>query len=243
MLRIILFVAAFLAFAAAAAPLSAVMGIAEQGGFGLTYSSTSGTIWRGVARGVVISEQDLGDVDLAIQPMALVRGRLQYTVTMSGGALTGTGEIAASPPARLRLSNLNGAAQISKIGRVHPVVKNRDGSVALTIAELVATPKGCRVARGEVRTDILTKDDPRMSWTGPNLAGPLGCEDGALTFALTGADNSADINARAKVGFDGAAEVSVDVQSVDPRLVNALNLIGFRQDGAVFRYQRSFSGR
>ncbi len=101
--------------------------------------------------------------------------------------------------------------------------------------------QGCLEATGTVWTDVLMRNQALLQWQGPELSGPILCEQGHWVAVLRGQQSGDDIEARLTVRLDGSYQSEITARSADSRADMALTFLGFNRQGE--RYRLTEQGR
>jgi hypothetical protein len=108
------------------------------------------------------------------------------------------------------------------------------GLLRTDIVELNISDQSCTSARGTVWTDVLQRNGGQIQWTGPELRGPLSCEEGALIANLSGRDAQQSIEALIRLQPDGIYRADVTVKTSRVEADAVLPLFGFSRSGQNF---------
>ena len=108
------------------------------------------------------------------------------------------------------------------------------GELAAQISELKFDGQSCVSAAGTLRTDVLQRNGGAIQWTGPELNGPITCEEGSLLAALSGRDAEQNIEANIKFAPDGLYRADISVRTSRDEADVVLPLFGFTRSGGSF---------
>ena len=108
------------------------------------------------------------------------------------------------------------------------------GELVAKISELNVDGQSCVSAVGTLRSDVLQRNGGAIQWTGPELSGPITCEDGALLAALTGRDPEQSIEATLRFAPDGLYRADISVRTSRGEADAVLPLFGFTRNGSSF---------
>lgn len=184
-----------------------------------------GTIWNGTIANI----PQIGSIKTKVSPLALITGKPPVQFSSKAPYLNFSGQ--AGLGGRLSAlvdGDMRGLASVD--GRFAGV----SGRYDLNIAELILKDS-CISGAGAVSTDVLTRNAALWEWQGPDLSGPISCENGDLVLSLTGSDELQDITAIIRVAPSGTYRAEIDVISRDPRAGSVLPLFGFEQSGQGYR--------
>jgi len=193
----------------------------------------SGTIWNGFMTGT-----DAGTLTLKTSLGKLFSGKNPVHVWGGPDGLSIRAEAGFSG---LRALNLDGT--MKALALRDPRVARVNGNFRLDIPDMKLM-QSCEYADGRMWTNFLSQNVDLMRWKGPELEGPVTCEDGNIIADLSGADEAADISARVTIGLEGnyKADITVNVnQSVERFAGPTLIQSGFHKSGNV--YQLTEQGR
>lgn len=177
----------------------------------LAATEVTGSLWQAELIGAMLGQMPLGDVGLALQPVALLQGRLNW---QSQGALNGqiwrsftaggvsglTGRLNGSPMPGLPLSGID-------------------------LADVMATLDGagrCEAAGGQVTADLALPLAGQRQ-----LAGAPRCDGAALLLPLASSDGRVRLDVSSSVGRWTARLV---VAGAGPGEAAALVAAGFRSE-------------
>ena len=113
-------------------------------------------------------------------------------------------------------------------------LQNLQGELIGEMSELNIDGQGCTSANGTLRTDVLQRNGGDIKWTGPELSGPITCEDGAVIAALSGRDAQQSITADIRLNPDGVYRADISVQTRREEADVVLPLFGFTRSGRSF---------
>ena len=205
-------------------PLSWVGGFVPKGDLPspLKYS---GTIWHGQVTGIPLT----GPMAIRTSPKKLFSGT-PVSVTGGGSAVYIKGDVGLS-----QIKDLRFQGEISDLPMTDGRLASMAGTISVTIEDLKLTKTGCRSASGTARTDVLARNRASLQWQGPELSGPISCEDGNILAALKGQDNMTEITADLTVYLGGQYRMDMMVKSRDNRAAAILPLFGFQSVDGGFR--------
>jgi hypothetical protein len=242
----VVFVLVFVGTLIARAPLEPLLSVAKVRQRGLAYESAVGTVWGGEIAGLRVGPERLGDVRLALDPKALLGGRVLTRFDIQG-PLRAHGAAAYALGRGWRVQNATFAASMSDMGSLHPELKDRGGELFAALANAEVDADGdCLDADGRVETDVLARGAGGAvgDWRGPALTGVISCEAGDVVLRLAGADDSARVVVEARIDLATGSTFVATVQTEDPTVRLALGALGFAEQGGSFAYtmNTSFTG-
>ena len=200
-------------------PLSWVGGAVPKSAFPNPLTFT-GTTWNGQVSGLPLS----GPLAIQTRPSQLLSG-VPVTFESQSPGITLRGEAGSK-----QLKNLSYRAEFSRL----PITDGRLVGLAGMIDVIVNDAgfgDGCETLTGNIRTDVLTRNQARLRWAGPEVSGPLTCEKGEILATLSGRDARTDINAIVHINMDGNYRLEATVISQDPEAGALLPLYGFQASG------------
>lgn len=224
-----LFAGCFVVVLIATLPLSVVVSLFDPAARGLSFTRVSGTVWGGRVEDARWRGIALGNVDVAVRPLALLAGRLGLGIALDGtGTLAGRGVVGLGLGG-VAVSDLSLIADVAALPSLVPV----SGEIALDLARADMGADGCRRMDGTVRTDALVDRPAGLAWRGPVLAGPVTCADGAVVVPLKGTTGSESIAVVATLARDGTFDIRIDATTPDPAVAGVLSAVGFVEAGGV----------
>lgn len=208
----------------------------ERAGFSAFH--VSGSVWDGHIRQARLGNFDLGDVDAALDPSALLTAQLAVHLSRPAGN--------AQPPLSLTLLSGGGG----NLGF-------RDGNGTLALgAQLAPLPAAqlelreaqiefaggrCRSASGQLQLSVQG-GLPGFDW-GPGLSGALGCDDGVARALLRSANGAQEMAVR--LTGDGGYDARLRLIGDTPGASLLLSALGFRRldNGYVLQLGAGQSGK
>ncbi len=205
---------------------------------GLTAGDVAGSIWAGHASNLRYRAAMLGDVDVALQPMALVQGDLAWRLTRGGDApLLMT---LASPMGgdTIRIKGLDGRITLSQdTARALPIGVSVD-AINFQDFSLTYGRNGCATASGRVQ---VTPQLPIAAFAlGYGLSGEVACHDGTITLPLRGQSGMERVDVR--IAPDGRYVARLSLTADTPDMARALSALGLSHgtDGFGVTYRGRF---
>lgn len=171
----------------------------------------SGTIWDG----------QVDDVPL-LGTVAVKGGFGNLSFLTAPGDVTLSGKVSPTGVENLILS-----MPVAQLPMSDARLSGLSGRISLQIAEAVIKDGTCVSATGTASTDILAANGARFDWTGPELSGPVDCDEGRLRVRLRGEAGIETVLATVITGLDGVYQSEVTVSTPDPAAGNVLTLFGF----------------
>jgi len=108
------------------------------------------------------------------------------------------------------------------------------GTLNAQISNMEIENQSCVSATGTVNTDVLQRNGGLVQWTGPELTGPIRCEEGALIADLKGRDAQQNIEALIRMSPDTTYRVDITVRTNRAEADAVLPIFGFTRSGQNF---------
>jgi len=192
-------------------------------GQNLTYI---GTVWNGQVSGL----DYIQTANFTLNPKALVSGGLPLAFQTRSNAMAVSGQASQS-----RLNDIRFTGTLAKLPTRDGRLKELAGQVNISLSDMQIEDNNCRSAQGQVSTDFLRLNRARWQWQGPELKGPISCEDGELVVNLLGKDNNQNIRADLRLFKDGRYAANFTVQTSQPEAGVVLPLYGFELVGRDYK--------
>ena len=222
----------FLAALLAALPLTAPLAVGlAGGGKRLSFDEARGLIWKGEIRRAALGSLTLGDVSVALDPLALLTGHTKVAIRASGGDAKGAGRIAltAGSPG---VERFTGSLPLSALGL--------SGSLTGELAARDVTAKfadgACREAEGDITAVVQGLGSNPVA-----LQGRPVCQGAVLALPLAGAVEGMALDLVVRLQADGRYRLEATVRTTDPALGAILAAEGFTS--APGGYGRSSEGK
>lgn len=179
-----------------------------------------GSIWRGTVSGLPL----FGSANLSVAPLSR---RVDFQSGEGGNYLAGI----VSPTEAI---DIDFRMELATVPFTDGRLQGLRGDFSAQISEMKISEQSCEMAAGTARTDVLQRNGGTIQWTGPELTGPIRCEDGALLAELSGQDAQQTITALVKLAPDGTYRADVNVRTVRVEADAVLPLFGFSRSGQSF---------
>ncbi len=220
------------------APLSFVMERARQSAPAISYAATTGTIWNGDVNGLRYGVQSIGNVSIRTQWTALLVGQLKSDFQLTDGGVVALGNLTAGLSGALSLNDVQVRGRTSDLMTLREEVRALDGEFTLNLSELVVKSGNCQRATGRVWTDTLGKLEPTYGWAGPELSGPISCENGKIAIRLSSPDDEADkMRAELLIGLDATGTFRAEIDNPTNDVAQAATILGFVTIGDQMVYE------
>jgi len=189
-------------------------------------SSFSGTVWQGQAD--VALGRTRAPISFKASPGKLVTGQSFVDFDLKNSGLNAKG-LAGFGTAK----NIEVNADIAQLPLSNAQIRGLRGQLKAQIST-AKFKKACKTITGQAWTDFLQSNEKTWYWRGPELAGPIGCDQGTITLDLSGAEVGQSFQAEFRFKADGIYTAKVYVDSQDPRAAVVLGFYGFEMRGAQF---------
>ncbi len=194
-------------------------------GLGQTVDYT-GTIWNGQVRGL----DYVGSANFEISIKELFSAGLPLKFKSESPVMMVSGHASQN-----QLKDIRFTGTLAKLPTRDGRLKELAGQVNILLAEMQIAEGHCTSAQGQITTDFLMLNRARWQWQGPELTGPVRCENGELVVTLTGKDNNQDIRADLRLFKDGRYAANFTVQTSQPEAGVVLPLYGFELVGRDYK--------
>lgn len=222
--HIIVFVAAFLVFAAASAPASF---FAPQRSEAFSYEQVGGSVWAARLQNVRLGSYSARELSWRVFPLDLVQGKARVPVWIQDGGIEGDGML---------LANWEGDRRIVintlRLDGAHLGEIDLPGETSLRDFDVFFEDGRCARASGRGESDVLQGAGERLGWPGPRLAGEAACDGDDGRIVMSGVNELGDqASLEVRLSANGAVQWRFDVQSTRPEPQAALAAVGFSPDG------------
>jgi len=193
----------------------------------------SGTIWRGQAN--LSFAKSRASVTFKTLPLKLFTGGgfLDFTVLNKSFNLRGVAGFNQAQDIQIN-------ADISQLPLRNPRIRGLHGQITSQIRS-AEFGKQCKAISGQARTDFLQANEATWFWRGPELTGPIRCDDGNIVIEMAGQEDGQGFTVDLRFKADGLYTANIVVDSSDPRAAVVLSFYGFEARGA--RFELSETGR
>ena len=186
----------------------------------------SGTVWDGQVSGV----DYLGTVIFKVNPRAFFTGGLPVSFKTQSTAMSVSGKAS-----QKQLKDIRFTGSLAKLPTRDGRLKELAGTVNIHLEELRIEEGSCASASGKASTDFLTLNRSRWQWQGPELSGPISCEDGDLLASLSGNENRQTVRADLRLSPDGSYSADITLRTNQPEAGVVLPLYGFEAVGRDYK--------
>lgn len=185
----------------------------------------SGTVWKGFVSGI----PQIGPISLNASLVKFFKGQPPLTFSSQAPYMSFSGFAGLGGKAALLIEgDMRGMSSFDRR------FAGLEGRYTLDIPEIVIG-QDCRSANGVFTTDVLRRNQRLWQWQGPELSGPVTCEEGDIVLTITGADTIQTIQAIVRIDPTGTYKAEVDVKTGDSRADLILPLFGFQKSGRDYR--------
>ena len=188
--------------------------------------SYSGTVWDGYAFGL----EFIGAAALQISPSAFFGDGTPISFQTRSDGMSISGQAS-----QKELKDIRFAGVLAKLPTRDGRLKDLAGTVDIRIDDLQIKDESCTSAWGIASTDFLTLNRARWQWQGPEISGPISCEDGDLLASLSGNESRQRIRADLRLSADGSYSADITVQTDQPEAGVVLPLYGFEAVGRDYK--------
>ena len=179
-----------------------------------------GTVWTGTVSGLPVFGTANFDAELLSRSASLQSGEGQNYLSAELTPNTA--------------KNIDLRVNFEDLPLIDGRLQGLQGELIAKISELNFEGQGCVSAAGTLRTDVLQRNGGSIQWTGPELTGPITCEDGSLLAAMTGRDAEQNIEANLRFAPDGLYRADITVRTSRGEADAVLPLFGFTRSGGSF---------
>ena len=211
-------------------PLRTALGWIGAERLGLTAAQVEGTMWAGHLSQARYGGVSLGEVAVALDPVALLTGRRRLTLTAEGGAVNGRAVLVSGADGA-GLAEASGVAPLS----VAPAGLALRGAVTVENLTAVFRAGRCIMASGQLTTDLFQRNAALLGDAGAPLSGEAACQGGVLVAPLRGTSASGAVSMTLRIRGDGRYDLDTGVTTTDPALDSRLALAGFILEGGTRR--------
>ena len=180
-----------------------------------------GTIWNGSATNIPVFET----ANVKLSPVSL------SAHIESGNGVNYLAGLVSTNHAR----DIDLVVDLSTLPLTDQRVKGLAGTVRLNLSEINFDAQSCLSAEGTAMTDVLQRNQARLNWTGPELSGPISCEDGSLIANISGQDQQQTIKALMRFSPNGTYRVDLSAQTSRSEAGAILPLFGFTRSGTEYK--------
>jgi general secretion pathway protein N len=208
----LVFVTGFTAALVGTVPMS--LALSRAGATHVSAAAVSGSIWNGRAEAARYRDIPLGDVELSLDPLALLSGTRR--VTMNGPL----GRFTLVQGAARGLEAADAAIEVEHL-RLAP---GFSGHVRLANATVLFSDGRCLRAQGRIATDVLER-----AIGGPEISGVLACAGEAAVAQLEALTRDIEVHLTLRLDAQGRYQAVTHVASTNPLVRGALAIAGFTE--------------
>tara|TARA_X000000950_G_scaffold108205_1_gene136392 strand:+ start:103230 stop:103973 length:744 start_codon:yes stop_codon:yes gene_type:complete len=209
----------------------------------ITYLNASGTVWNGSASRMYYGIQPIGTLTFKTHWASLFAGRLANELQLTGSGLSGQASASFGLGGTMRFSNVRIEGTTQDLANLQDEIRELNGRFTLVLNSMEIRNGECLSAEGTVWTDLLSRLQTTYRWTGPEVTGPVRCENGQIVLELNGQNAVGEqVAMRLDIGLDATGVFTADVETLQRETGDALTVLGFVSDGAngfTYRYEIS----
>lgn len=229
---------------AAVLPMSMAADMAAQRFPDFKFQSASGSVWDGKLTQVAYGRQFIGDLGVKTELLGLLTGKAGGKLSLVREGFSGQADLAyALAGGALELKDVKIDGNTALVPGMPAAIAKVDGKFTLQMKDVKFADSLCQEASGEVWTDVLSKVTVK-GWTGPELRGPVTCNNGALQVQANGkAATGEDVQASLNISQHLDMELTATVSNATPAALQALGQVGFVPDGTKMVLRKAVGGR
>lgn len=213
-------------------PMSVAADLAARQSPDFKYTEATGSVWDGTLKGFSYGQQQIGDLSVKTELLALLSGKAAGTVGLVREGFTGKANVSYGlGDGGLDIKDLTIDGLTAMVPGMPETLARTDGRFTLKIADLKFAKSLCEAATGEVWTDVLTRVNMR-GWVGPELRGPVTCQGGQVQVEAGGETVSGEeVLAMLSITPNLDMTLTGTVSNAGPGAVQALSPLGFVAEG------------
>ena len=226
-------VLAFLLAALWQLPLSVAQPYAEKAVNGLTFGSTSGTIWNGKATDLRVNNHSLGEVIWKVQPIqSLISFKLKTQFKITGNELNADGIAGLGINKKLSLDNTKFDISSDYINKIQTNAKLA-GNITGDITHAIISEKEVPQVKGIIDWKDGALSSPINLKPG-NYKAIVSPSSGDLDIKLSSNEAPVELGGDIKLIKDWTYSTNIVAKANDPGIAAMLNLAGQKQsNGSV----------
>lgn len=223
------------------APLSAVMNVAAKSAPAINYTTANGSVWNGSVMGLRYGAQPVGNVQLKTDWLSVFGGALKSSVAVTDGGVLAAGDARIGLDGGINLSNIKVRGNTSDLLSLKQDIRMLGGDFSLSLKKLTLKSGACRKAEsGEVWTNILTRFEQKYDWKGPELKGPITCENGRIVVNMTGTGERGEtVSAYLAFDLNANGTFRAEIEKASEKVAQAATVLGFVTLGDKLVYEHS----
>lgn len=203
-------------------PLRIALGVAGLEKLGVSGRDVRGSIWSGRVDQLMIGAVAMGNVRVALSPMALLVGRARFNLSRQVGLPDDIKGALTLGMGRVGIDDVTGAVPLGRMLAPLPI-----GSLAMEDVSMYFSAGHCGHAEGRVRAHV-TGQIPGLNLS-QGLSGAAICDGDALLLPLVSQSGMEKITLR--LWESGRYTAEMRVETSDPTIAGALGGAGFRGVG------------
>lgn len=210
-----------------------LVAVATGGAAAYGYRDVYGTVWSGRAYGVQLAGEAVQEIEVSLQPLALLRGAVRARWRASDDSLRGRG-IAELAGDRVRAESVNLVVDLGRFGIDAVPGLDPAEPVYITVNRLEMDGDRCVEAAGDLRTGALIAPARAYAIEAPMLTGQLDCREGELVLAWSGESDAFSL-AGDVILRSSSYEWTVQAATQRGELTDMFALAGLVRDGDIWR--------
>ncbi len=245
LLLVLLLLTGFAAGMALFAPLGIALRLTGADSHSIGWDTAEGTVLNGRIQGLEIEGQPYGNAALQLQALALLSGKLRYTVDWTSEHGSGTGEVFAGSNTSIAIEKFSIDLDLLRLEQAALWIRQSGGRVQLQGQTIRFNADQCVQADGKAQSDVLERNREILGSGWSDMRGDLRCENGDLVIPLASENETGTrflAQLRVAPGKPGRFEAEVS-GIISRELEFALPIAGFTRDGRSYVYSHSTSFR
>jgi len=230
--RIALVLGLLVVWLVALMPLKAVA-LMAGGSQAFGYRDVFGTIWQGRVYGLNLNGVPVRELEVSLDPLALVSGRIGGEWRIADASLRGDG-MARLSRSTLELDTTQLVVTLDRLGLEPLPGLEPSERIFVRLGRLEMRDGTCVNASGSARTGALIGLARLHGREGPAVNGEFACADGRLVLDWTGETDGLSLGGRVSFRADGY-DWTARIETGWPELADGLALAGMSRDGTVWQ--------
>ncbi|WP_018996845.1 type II secretion system protein N [Hirschia maritima] len=241
-LCIVLFIIALAGALIANMPMSFLANVSGLKSEEVYYSRAVGTIWNGGFSDVHIKGEVLGQVNIKLMPLSVLKLSPTAHFQFDGAVGNGKGKVSVGLDKVVSIRELIARIHLNAFKHLDVQLRRSPSTLNLSVPLVRISSTGqCREANGGLKSDLLTAVGRAWAWDGPEINGRISCQGEDYHILLSNTAGPDKLEALAVLKSDLTYEVESNVTTRNGRLSNALISFGFegQSQQGHFRYART----
>lgn len=189
----------------------------------------SGTVWDGRMSGL----NGFGPVQFKVFPSKFFGNApmVEFYSQVPGLQISGSGRTG-------QISDVHAQGRISTFSNLDGRLAGLAGQFNLQLNSLTFE-QGCTQASGTASTDVLSVNRALWQWQGPELSGPISCENGEVVLRLSGQQGRQSVSMSVRSALAGIYTADMQIETDEPIAASVLPLYGFERRGDAYVLQET----